>query len=123
MRVNTVNVRLRGSSSTCIFSAAVALVSGVVMAAAVLVSARAYHGPHWRVTGDLGCTTRAAARYTGTHGSRTRGSQAWRVATGQYTRLLLLAGVRDGSSKMLSLARYELSKRLFLCPTRLLLNV
>jgi hypothetical protein len=65
----------------------------------------------------------AAARYTGTHGSRTRGSQAWRVATGQYTRLLLLAWVRDGSSKMLSLAQFELSKRLFLCPSRLLLSV
>jgi hypothetical protein len=45
---------------------------------------------------------RAAARYTSTHGSRTRGYQAWRVVTGQHTRLLLLARVRDGSSKMLS---------------------
>jgi hypothetical protein len=44
-------------------------------------------------------------------------------STGQCTHELLLARVRDGSSKMLSLAHFELSTRSFLCPSDILLSV
>jgi hypothetical protein len=60
---------------------------------------------------------------TGTHGSRTRGSQGLTGSTGQCTHELLLARVRDGSSKMLSLAHFELSTRSFLRPSDILLSV